>query len=319
MTSDPHVPASTPTQNPEGPTPMTNQHGAADDQPTSARYRRLLATTIDALTEAARLTWPPRDGVHRQPVDWAEFVTNALAGAAANVGSTEQALAGRPGSWEAAGVRGLLAGTVGPDDEHLQLHRTQPVVVTLTLADILDDLDAAEPYLEAAEELDRRYSEIDLPSDAVALDEDTLTAEQLRQVKEHNDLEDQLEQLRQADWSSYAADLTAAVTATANMRGILPGQLVVQVDLDQFPTVPTRTGQPVTVADELRMHAVDVTPFPWAELPPPLQRLPAGGDNAQPAHGSAPRTTAAPTRGAAGPEGRPPTGAPQRRSDGRGR
>ncbi len=64
------------------------------------RYSELMAQAVQVLTCAARLTWSS-PGADAEPttarVDWAEFVTLALAGAAANVGSIEGALNGRPG------------------------------------------------------------------------------------------------------------------------------------------------------------------------------------------------------------------------------
>src|SRR5437868_348909 len=85
---------------------------------------QLLAKAIEVLTAAARLERPvfeldeqatAAEGtpVYRQsgrfePDDWAEFVSQALAGAAANVGGVERVLAGRPGSWEADFTRQLL-------------------------------------------------------------------------------------------------------------------------------------------------------------------------------------------------------------------
>jgi transcriptional regulator with XRE-family HTH domain len=69
-------------------------------------YDEVLYDAIAALTEAAHLTnqpmrqtssgqWEPDpDPRAALPIDWAEFVTHALAGAAANVGGTEQILAG---------------------------------------------------------------------------------------------------------------------------------------------------------------------------------------------------------------------------------
>jgi hypothetical protein len=51
--------------------------------------------------------------------DFAGWLASALAAVAADLGSTEALLAGRPDSWEAAHVRQLLAGTVGEDDEYL--------------------------------------------------------------------------------------------------------------------------------------------------------------------------------------------------------
>jgi hypothetical protein len=73
-------------------------------------YNEVLYDAIAALTEAAHLTnqltrqnssgqWEPDpDPRAALAIDWAEFVTHALAGAAANIGSTEQILARRPGS-----------------------------------------------------------------------------------------------------------------------------------------------------------------------------------------------------------------------------
>jgi hypothetical protein len=59
---------------------------------------------------------------HAAERDFAGWLASVLASVAAGLGSTEALLAGRPGSWEAAHVRDLLAGTVGPDDEYLPQH-----------------------------------------------------------------------------------------------------------------------------------------------------------------------------------------------------
>jgi hypothetical protein len=93
---------------------------------------------------------------------WAEFVTHALAGAAANVGGTEQILAGRPGSWEAERVRQTLQSTVGVDDEHLLQHRTEPVVIDLWVESILRDINdtSYDDYRDAELELSRRQEAI---------------------------------------------------------------------------------------------------------------------------------------------------------------
>lgn len=82
----------------------------------------VLQEAVAVLTEAARLRrtvlrpvegrpgrWE-NDPQRTEPTDWAELVTLALAGAAANVGGIDTALEGRSGSWEAAGV--LLAAGV---------------------------------------------------------------------------------------------------------------------------------------------------------------------------------------------------------------
>src|SRR5690349_22982781 len=101
-----------------------------------AQHQQLLIEAVHLLTSAARLTWTV-DGEngqkHEQQADFAEFVSLALAGAAANVGSIEGLLAGRPGSWEADYVRGLLSGTVGEDERYLLEHRTEPITVVVTV------------------------------------------------------------------------------------------------------------------------------------------------------------------------------------------
>jgi hypothetical protein len=140
-------------------------------------HDEVLHDAISVLTEATRLTnqpmrqnssgqWEPDpDPRAALPIDWAEFVTLALAGAAANVGGTEQILAGRPGSWEAEQVRQTLQSTVGVDDEHLLRHRTEPVVIDLWVASILRDTTTYDDYRDAELELSRREEAIPQPDD----------------------------------------------------------------------------------------------------------------------------------------------------------
>jgi hypothetical protein len=51
--------------------------------------------------------------------DFGGWLAHTLATVAAELGSTHALTAGRPGSWEAEHVRGLVNGTVGWDDEYL--------------------------------------------------------------------------------------------------------------------------------------------------------------------------------------------------------
>jgi hypothetical protein len=64
---------------------------------------------VDAVTQAARAEH-----------DFAGWLGGVLARAAARLGGSDALTARRPGSWEASLVRQLLAGTVGPRDEHLR-------------------------------------------------------------------------------------------------------------------------------------------------------------------------------------------------------
>lgn len=59
---------------------------------------------------------------HAAGEDVAETIARALARLAAELGSSFAVLANRPGSWEAAHVRALLAGTVGEHDDCLDLY-----------------------------------------------------------------------------------------------------------------------------------------------------------------------------------------------------
>lgn len=142
-------------------------------------YDDVIQDAIAALTEAARLRNQPMrqnssgrwetnpDPRAALPIDWAEFVTHALAGAAANIGGTEQILAGRPGSWEAERVRQTLQSTVGADDEHLLEHRTEPVVIDLWVESILDRTNDTtyDDYRSAETVLAEREKAIPLPDD----------------------------------------------------------------------------------------------------------------------------------------------------------
>lgn len=131
----------------------------------------VLSEAIDILTEAARLRRPrlrqspagrwETDPDQSEQADWAEFVSLALAGAAANVGGIDAALAGRPGSWEAAGVRTLLESTVGPDEHDLWQHRTKPIRITFNINDLLLDTTTTHEQYDAAEdELYRRFEAV---------------------------------------------------------------------------------------------------------------------------------------------------------------
>lgn len=146
------------------------------DAATPRPYDEVLHDAIAPLTEASHLTnqpmrqsisggWEPDPNPRAAlPIDWAAFATHALAGAAANVGSTTKILGGRPGSWEAERVGETLASTVGSDDEHLLPHRTEPVAVYLWVDNIMLDLDT-DPYPDAYDELNHREDEIPEPDD----------------------------------------------------------------------------------------------------------------------------------------------------------
>ncbi|MER7694897.1 hypothetical protein [Streptomyces sp. NPDC097610] len=130
----------------EGP---SNGHGDSPRAtPAADAYREKLLEASGVLTAAARLVRPrlqrTDDGDWiddlmgaTDQADWAELVTLALAGAAANFGGVEAILAGRSGSWEAEGIRQLLHSTVGPAENALWEHRTEPLEITLHVDELL--------------------------------------------------------------------------------------------------------------------------------------------------------------------------------------
>lgn len=133
------------------------------------RYMAKLGETIRALTDAARLpcprlrliddgTWVEDNEAAPEQMDWAEFVTLAIAGAAANMGGVDAALAGRCDSWETQGLRQLLQSTVGADEARLWAHRTEPLEIAINIDELLLDRTGAwTAYDEAQSEINRRY------------------------------------------------------------------------------------------------------------------------------------------------------------------
>ncbi len=251
------------------------------------RYDELLREAVRVLTDAARLTWSTTDPDGRsvaRPADWAEFLTLALAGAAANVGGIEAVLAGRPGSWEADGVRQLLASTVGHDQHTLWEHRTEPVVVDVYVDELLVDLGAWKTYDDAQQELTRRYDAIGIPSttgvpgdpvhEQALAQLEPATEEQERQAEVIGQLEDRLERMREQDWAAYGQALTANIEAAAARVEGLRVPVVVNVDLDTFrPDQDRDASNRLTLARRLLDEAVEATPLP-GDGRSPLQRLP---------------------------------------------
>lgn len=254
-------------------------------------YDQLLSDAVSALSAAARLTWTERwpDGTaSTRPCDWAEFVSLAMAGAAANIGSIETVLAGRPGSWEADAVRTLLTATVGHDEQQLLGHRTEPVVVNINVDDMMVDLGAWQAYDDACDTLQRRYDDLDLPeirrTAGSALDFlarlAAATPEQENRCEQIAELEDRLEQQRHQDWVAYGAALVTHIQAEVIQIEGLRVPVVVNVDIDPVPaTSPTGTwgrGMGESIPERLLHAAVDATPLPGHGRSP-LERLEQAG------------------------------------------
>ena len=183
----------------------------------------------------------------------------------------EAILAGRPGSWEADGVRNLLTGTVGCDEQQLHGHRTEPVVVNINVDDIMFALEVWQAYDEAGTALQRRYDDLGVPRwigscDDAPQDLSPVTPEQEQQLDEIAALENQLEQQRQQDWVAYSTALKTHIEAQVPHIEGLRVPVFVIVDSGAVPVNSASgswgsgVGEPL--ADRLLNAAIDATPPP---------------------------------------------------------
>ncbi|MGB6244623.1 helix-turn-helix domain-containing protein [Gordonia sp. (in: high G+C Gram-positive bacteria)] len=195
-------------------------------------YAEVSADAVAALTEAGNL---PRDRAHdigrRNRIDWAAFACETIAAAAANLGGSETALSGRPGSWEAAHIQQILSSTLGDRDEFLWDHRTQPVVVTLPLATALDAVDPSfdEQYQAADYKIGRPLQEAFANASDGA--ENDYSIDELQRREEA--VRAQLEARKAEDLAEYGARLSEAVLG--RLREIVPSAVPVSVQVDASP------------------------------------------------------------------------------------
>lgn len=78
--------------------------------------------------------------------DFGEVACHVMTTVAANVGGIEELLARRPGSWEAAHVREMIASTAGTDHADLMRWRTKPVRLALDVDELFSSLDLDRLY-----------------------------------------------------------------------------------------------------------------------------------------------------------------------------
>ena len=243
------------------PTPPEQQpRPASESRPGAQR----LAEVVRLLSDAARAGG-----------DFAEFVSLAVAGAAANAGGIEEVLAGRPGSWEADHVRQVLCSTVGPDEQHLWAHRTEPVLVRVHVDDVLCHLGYADLYdLDTDEELRRREQHI-RPDDQ----QGPVTVEEEAAFDRLSALAGRVDRLREQEWAGYGrAFAENAHRAAAVLLPGLPVPVRVVVELgwqNNLGSGADRSGP----AHLLWQHAVGRTPLPGSGIPP--KDYPAGTGIAQ--------------------------------------
>lgn len=195
-------------------------------------YEQLLTDAVAVLTEAARRRVTLGQGAEQEqvrPADFAEFVSMALAGAAANIGGIENILAGRPGSWEAGYVRDLLVSTLCEDERYLMEHRTEPLHVLINVERILGELGYSELDDDAEADMLSRESVIVGCSPGPG-HEWPLTGEQQEGLDRLTALRDRLTALRERESAAYGQALAAALHRL--VPEILPGlRVAVEVEV----------------------------------------------------------------------------------------
>ncbi|MFG1818281.1 hypothetical protein ACGFIF_31265 [Kribbella sp. NPDC049174] len=208
---------------------------------------------------------------NQRPGDGAEFITHLLATVAANLGSSDAVTAGRPGSWESAGVIDLLRSTVGYNDEYLLTYRAEPIEIVVNSVYEFDDLGMFETYDASTNHIGQT-----LFGDRWTPSRDRLTLNQLQQIE---DIEGLLAELEHTDRAEYQQRLTATVQARFEQLRTddphrYPEHLTVTVRfVNDGPTPDGRTadltdGWGSDLASRLYQHARETTPLPGSDTAP---------------------------------------------------
>jgi len=231
---------------PASPPPLSVAEKNTREQEHAAR---LLGEAVAALTEAGRLRWSsaPRDNEGRgYPFDWAAFVAEALARAAANVGGVEAVLHGYR-SWEAEALRELLFFTIERPEEYIpSADNASYVDVLVDVDEILENAGITAAFREAQEALEKNGR-----WDAAA----------------------EFEQKRDLLWEAYGAALCAHIEANPKVFGSdIPARAVYT-----FPGVGKDNAEEGGGAEELLMQAINAVSMPTVPTVPVVFDDPWGG------------------------------------------
>lgn len=170
---------------------------------------------VRLLTQAARLLRP--DGT---PEDFADFLAQAVSAAASNVGGLDQLISGRPGSWEANLVSQMVYGIVGYDPSSWLAFRTEPLVVTLNFAELVEDPDEHPGLLG----MDDALSAIDLRYEAAGNEGSQAHEDEVQStITRYSE-----------EYALYGQRFTDAVCAAAVELADLNVPVVMRIDADPF-------------------------------------------------------------------------------------
>jgi hypothetical protein len=219
----------------------------------------LLDEAIRVLSAAARR----RDGP-----DFAEFVCEAIAGAAANVGGIDDVLGRGPRTWASLYLQNLLIAVVGDDESMLLQHRTEPLRITVHVRQILRDLGFLRLYDDAHAELDAHEAQL-----AAVTAPPAGAASGCASRAHLACLRRRLEQLRQADLVSYGQAFRATMlTVAGDVHPALPVPVEIDLDYESEPVDEAELALDCVVWE----RALRETPLPGSQLP--LVSYPRGAD-----------------------------------------
>ncbi|MFD4406746.1 hypothetical protein ACFWPH_28685 [Nocardia sp. NPDC058499] len=248
---------------------------------------------VELLDRAARLRRPARPGVPAgtaptpapgttdatEPIDFAGFLVPILAEVAANCGGVDALLAGRPGSWEAAGIERLLDSAGCEDPDVLAGYRSAPIVIDVRIdyllrevGQLVDDPDTPGHMRWQQLLADGEYYEDQLDALELARS-DALEALTARSADlDYSQQEHALEQQFDADadalrrrWTARYTRYLDAFRATATNRAAelgltVPVEVRGNTDPDAHPTSPGDLWDADPLAAQIYEHAVRATP-----------------------------------------------------------
>jgi hypothetical protein len=214
----------------------------------------LYTDTVSALTRA--LLQRNADG---SACDFSGFLAHVPGATAPNVRGPDRLIAGRPASWVSSCVDGLVRGTMGDQSDDWAWLRTQPIVIRLNIAELVEHglLHFGPMGLnEALKSLDRWYESAVSDQDLDACDSeiDTVTA---RYTTEYR---------RYAERFKIAA-------RSINIPG-LSADVYVETDTDRNTTWwSTQANNPTqaqtdSLASQTWRSVHDITPLPNVDVGP---------------------------------------------------
>jgi hypothetical protein len=253
---------------------------AAERFARQVEYQQSFAIAADAIADAIRT------GIG----DGGELICHLVATVAANLGSLDAITAGRPGSWEASHVDGILTSTVAAGE--LLRWRTAPIEIVENLKMLLYGLDLGEELYEAS--LEQIWVALEDAGHGIDTGDPNVRQLTVEGEARYDAAIEPIRALQAEDFARYADAFTAAVRVVADeMEYLLPEVAVsvrfaddVDADGNQEPLTADLNGAryeaeygPLTEAPlEVQVWQAARALVPPPGFTVPLRDLEAGGN-----------------------------------------